>query len=167
MKKNNLVILVLIILVLGLIAWSRFSSPAYEQIKGWKAAGVNCLPSGHQNLGQHIHPDLYITVDGDVVSIPANVGINTQCMAELHTHDTTGKIHIETVSPTKEMTIKQFFEVWGEPIEKEGYALQVAIGSTTMDYDTNVQSIEEYIFKDLEQIQFTYLSNEALTSNPQ
>lgn len=156
--KNNVIVVFLVVLVLGLILWSRFTSPDYRQVKEWNSFGVDCLPSGHQNLGQHIHPDLFITIDEEQVVVPANIGINAQCMAELHTHDVTGKIHIETVAPDKEMTLEQFFQMWGETIEKEGYNLQVTIDSVTVDYAENSDIIKNHILKDLEQIKLDYKS---------
>jgi hypothetical protein len=158
MSKNNVIVVSLVILVFGLIFWSRFTSPDYKQVKVWNSYGVDCLPNGHQNLGQHIHPDIFVTIDGNPVAIPANIGINTQCMAELHTHDTTGKIHIETIDPNREMMLGQFFDMWGEPIKKEGYTLMVTMGSTTVNYDTNPEVVEDHVMSDFEQIHFTYVS---------
>lgn len=152
MKKSNIGILVVLIAIIAvLILWSRFNSPDYVEIKRWEALGVDCLPLGHQNLAQHIHPNLMMIVDGDEVTIPANIGINRQCMAEIHTHDATGKIHIETVAPNVTFTLGDFFNVWGESFEKENYTVLMTVnGSTT-------EANPDHVFTDEEIIVLTYI----------
>jgi len=154
--KNNGILISLIVLALVLIIWSRATNPNMAEARRWSSYGVECLPSGHENLGQHIHPDLFITMDGEASPVPANIGINPVCMAELHTHDATGKIHIETVSPAKEMTLGQFFNVWGESLQKEGYKLTATFGSTTVQYDANPSAVTDHVLKDFEQMHLTY-----------
>src|SRR5690349_15947730 len=48
----------------------------------------------------HIHAHLTVTINGHDASVPADTGITSTCMHSLHTHDSTGIIHIE--SPKKE-----------------------------------------------------------------
>ncbi len=116
------------ILFLGvLFAWPKFSGPNKEVVSKWSILGVECLDNGHANLAQHIHPNLKISIDGIPKEIPANIGILANCMAEIHTHDTTGKIHIETREAGKQFTLKTFFSVWGESIEKDGYGIEMSV----------------------------------------
>jgi hypothetical protein len=65
----------------------------------------------------HVHANLRIYTDGKKQTIPANVGINqdSQFLASLHTHDTSGVIHMEAVQryPFK---LGQFFQVWNVPL---------------------------------------------------
>jgi hypothetical protein len=67
------------------------------------------------NEGQvlHIHQHLDIFVNGKHEPVPANIGIyDGQFLTELHTHDPTGIMHLE--SPTKaNFDLGQFFGVWG------------------------------------------------------
>ena len=59
----------------------------------------------------HIHAHLTIIVNGQEQVVPADTGINSSCMHVLHTHDSTGIIHIE--SPTKkDFTLANFFYIW-------------------------------------------------------
>lgn len=64
----------------------------------------------------HFHPQLSVEIDGKPLPIPANIGIDPSKdgmqMAGLHTHDTTGKVHVEGVSGA---TLAQLFAVWGVP----------------------------------------------------
>jgi hypothetical protein len=75
-------------------------------------------PLGLSELGQegtvlHIHQHLDIFVDGKHVTVPQSIGIyDGQYITELHTHDTSGVMHVE--SPTKrDYTLGDFFGVWG------------------------------------------------------
>ncbi len=73
-----------------------------------------CL-DGHTGLAMHIHPVLEIVVLGEQVLIPPNMGIDTTACPDkmhlLHTHDDTGKLHIETYEPMV-VNLTLFFEVW-------------------------------------------------------
>lgn len=67
-----------------------------------------------QRLAEHVHTHLTIT-DGDTpVVVPGDVGhsASERFAAQLHTHDTSGILHVE--SPTRErFTLGQFFDEWG------------------------------------------------------
>lgn len=74
--------------------------------------GLPALSEDGTALHTHQHLDLYI--DSSHLVIPANIGINEtqKFFAPIHTHDTTGIIHVE--SPTVEtFTLGQFFDIWG------------------------------------------------------
>lgn len=76
-----------------------------------KPIGVSAL--GQEGTVEHIHQHLDIFVDGKHITVPALIGIyDNQYLTELHTHDTSGVMHVE--SPTKrDFTLGQFFGVWG------------------------------------------------------
>ena len=62
----------------------------------------------------HIHQHLDVYLNGKKVTVPALVGIdqNAQFLTQLHTHDTTGIVHVE--SPTKRsFRLGEFFGEWG------------------------------------------------------
>lgn len=89
-------------------------------------ATIPCLPNGHQQVAQHIHPTLSITVNGEPETVPANLGIEGACMREVHTHDETGTIHIETALPNKNYVLADFFAIWGQNMDREGYDMKVS-----------------------------------------
>lgn len=67
----------------------------------------------HKNLALHIHPFLEIEINGIRHVIPANVGISETGMRVIHTHDDSGKLHIE--SPyAHQFYLKDFFTIWGK-----------------------------------------------------
>jgi hypothetical protein len=69
---------------------------------------------GQSDGGYHVHAALRVYVDGRPVPVPANIGIEPEAtsLAPLHTHDTSGVIHIEA-SERYPFTLGQFFTIWG------------------------------------------------------
>lgn len=67
-----------------------------------------------QRLAEHIHTHLTITDGGDAVVVPGNIGHSDaqRFAAEIHTHDTSGIIHVESPE-RREFTLGQFFDEWG------------------------------------------------------
>lgn len=88
------------------------------------AAGLDLLAP--ENLTVHYHPHLDVVVDGHSVPVPAGLGISVADaeghipgthdpaqpgIAPLHTHDTSGILHVE--SPTDpQFTLRQLFTEW-------------------------------------------------------
>ncbi|MEC5409208.1 hypothetical protein VOM14_27015 [Paraburkholderia sp. MPAMCS5] len=69
----------------------------------------------------HVHAHLAIINNGQSLAVPMNVGLLSQCSYEMHTHDQTGMIHIET--PTiRPYTLGQFFDIWGQPLTSTNVA---------------------------------------------
>ncbi|GAA0363865.1 hypothetical protein NE235_16500 [Actinoallomurus spadix] len=66
----------------------------------------------------HFHSHLDILVDGKAVPVPANLGIaaSGDAMSELHTHDTSGVLHIEAPTTGKRYTLGQLFTEWNVPL---------------------------------------------------
>jgi hypothetical protein len=80
-----------------------------------------CL--AREALALHVHPYLRIMIEGQPVQIPAAIGIRDpqfdqgialagSCFEPLHTHDSSGIIHIEAPDPNREYTLGDFFAVW-------------------------------------------------------
>jgi len=63
----------------------------------------------------HIHQHIDIYVRGQHIAVPAFVGVVTSpniLFAPIHTHDSSGIIHVE--SPTqRDFSLGEFFDVWG------------------------------------------------------
>jgi hypothetical protein len=83
---------------------------------GQPVAGVGCLV----NEDYHIHALVSIYKDGVRQGLPDNIG-RSGCAYELHTHDVTGTIHIETDVP-KKFTLGQLFALWRQPLLASGTA---------------------------------------------
>jgi hypothetical protein len=68
------------------------------------------------NYVYHWHTLLTIYSGGVQFTIPANVGITAGCLEPVHTHDTTGRIHIET-TVNRLYSIGDFYIVWGRSFD--------------------------------------------------
>lgn len=81
----------------------------------------------------HYHPTLALFVDGRQIAIPANVGIDPtkdpMDMAGLHTHDTTGTIHVEGAPHA---TLGKFFAIWEVPLSANQVGPYRAKGNQTV-----------------------------------
>lgn len=151
-NKSTIIWIIVIVIVVGLFLVPRFTNPYNRKVVSeWKDNGVDCLIQGHTRLAQHIHPSLTIIIDGETEIIPANIGIVSTCMAEIHTHDATGIIHIESVVPDKKFRLAQFFSVWGKPIQREGYVLKTSVNDQPVDDPANI------IFEDEARIVMEYI----------
>jgi hypothetical protein len=71
------------------------------------------LPTFGNPLALHWHAHLDLYVNGDQVTVPADIGFSQQAAASLHTHDESGVIHMETNQPSAQFALGEFFDVWG------------------------------------------------------
>jgi hypothetical protein len=74
----------------------------------------------------HVHTHLAIFLNGEQLAVPRNVGIaqlspTSTCHYAIHTHDYSGKIHVEAPEPGL-FTLGQFFAIWGQPLERSNVA---------------------------------------------
>jgi hypothetical protein len=78
-------------------------------------AGLPML--GEEMLAVHYHAHLDVIVDGRHITVPAQIGIDNirEAISPVHTHDTTGVVHIESAKDIP-FTLGQFFTEWGEPL---------------------------------------------------
>lgn len=99
------------------LPWDR---PAEQDLQV-AAAGLTLTAS--ETLQVHYHAHLDVLVDGQAVAVPAGLGINvgpndslpphgSPGIAALHTHDTSGILHIEAPAQAK-YTLGQVFTEWG------------------------------------------------------
>lgn len=74
-----------------------------------RAAGLAMLTS--EGTVEHLHAHLDVRVNGQSVQVPAMIGIDNRGISPMHTHDSTGIIHVE--SPIKRtFTLGEFFTEW-------------------------------------------------------
>lgn len=102
----------------------------------------------------HIHPHLEIIINGQKQEIPEGIGIVNGCMNALHTHDNTGKIHVE--SPEKrDFTLADFFAVWKKDYNKDQildykaddkYVVRETVnGTESQDYENTILRDDDQI----------------------
>lgn len=129
MKKAVIFIVILLAVVgLGIYLSKQSSKPAQPVVTN----DFSSVPRGSTLLGNmgkagldslsaegtvlHIHQHLDLIVNGKTVTVPAEIGISPASIppfiSPIHTHDTTGILHVE--SPTvKDFKLGQFFDEWG------------------------------------------------------
>ena len=79
------------------------------------ASNVPCGPS--EVFTRHDHAHLTILIRGQIKTVPAFVGITATSICWLHTHDTSGIIHIEA-GDNRTLTLGDFFAVWRQPLSQ-------------------------------------------------
>jgi hypothetical protein len=85
--------------------------------EGRSAASDEVGCSSMEQLAYHVHAHLAIYVEGQPVSVPANIGIQRVCISWLHTHDDSGIIHVEAPA-ARTYSLGAFFRVWGQPLDQ-------------------------------------------------
>jgi hypothetical protein len=77
-----------------------------------RAIGLDPLTAEGQVVHIHQHLDLY--ADGKKITVPSQIGIASSggFISDLHTHDSTGIMHVEAAQ-VRSFSLGQFFAVWG------------------------------------------------------
>jgi hypothetical protein len=85
--------------------------PEYQHL-AQRLKEIGIPPGGKENF--HIHAMLHIYVNGLLTPLPADIGLDAAKGLEssLHTHDSTGIIHMEAPHAYN-FTLGDFFSVWG------------------------------------------------------
>jgi hypothetical protein len=70
----------------------------------------------------HVHAHVAIIKDGVQFAVPANIGLpSSGCDYDVHTHDITGQIHLESTA-YKRYTVGNLFNIWGQPLSTTNVA---------------------------------------------
>jgi len=69
-----------------------------------------------ERLEYHVHAHVAVRVRGRELVVPGGIGITESCVYWLHTHGTSGIIHVEAPEAGS-FTLGQFFGVWGQPLD--------------------------------------------------
>lgn len=135
-------IALVVVAVLALTGGRTTAQKVSSAATGATVDGIGCQAS--EQVAYHIHAHLAIYVSGSRQVVPAGIGIpgpqqvvdgfveGGKCLYWLHTHDTTGVIHVE--SPAQRVyTLGQFFDIWGRPLS--GTQVGHATGHVTVFLD--------------------------------
>lgn len=159
----GLAMLALVVLVIGVGAWYAIgyllsSPPASEQHRPGQ-------------IVMHIHPRLTIRILGQNYLIPANIGLDPNLwqshqndgsgmtgMSPLHTHDTSGTIHVES-TVVRDYTLGDFLAVWGVVFNSQCIMQYCADATRKLKMFVNGQpnlDFEKLILRDGQQILIEY-----------
>jgi hypothetical protein len=117
--------------------------------------------------GVHWHPQLFITLNGSPYTVPANIGIDPSLWkdhsldqyggagaAALHTHDTSGTIHVEVNTSHRDFTLHEFLAIWGQP--RDGSTIGGhPVTSLTVDGVQQASATGDVVLKDGQKIAMT------------
>jgi hypothetical protein len=122
-----------------------------------------CLEgTSHQGGITHTHSSLSIFIEGSEEFIPKDIGIqDSSCpdgMRGIHTHDDTGRLHIETPNQI-EAPVGAFFNIWDEVFNSG----QILDNMANSDYEIVMyvngvvnSEFENYIMLDGDSIEIHY-----------
>ena len=101
---------------IGVDQWADGATATGGQ--GQTVAGLDCLASMPETY--HVHTHVSIFLNGQALAFPPEVGIadatpTSHCFYSIHTHDKSGKIHVEAAAPGV-FTLGQLFALWGRPL---------------------------------------------------
>jgi len=110
--------------------------------------------------GIHWHPNLSITIKGEPVTIPANIGLGA-VHSDTHTHKENDQIHLEMSRPVRESDTRLgvFFDVWGKEFNSQCILDSCSGEEGTVKMFVNGQEnfeFENYHMKDGDEIEIRY-----------
>jgi hypothetical protein len=121
-----------------------------------KAAGLTILSAEQLQVHYHAHVD--IIDDGQKVTVPAGIGFvikngRATGITVLHTHDTSGVLHIESAA-NKAYTLGQAFTEWGVALSAtqvgglqadSGHVLKVYVNGTEFTGDPTTIRLKKHL----------------------
>lgn len=116
--------------------------PEYAHLPA-RLAAVRVPGNGDESY--HIHAHLAVYVAGQQVPVPADVGISAADGLEspMHTHDTTGTVHIEAAQPSAAFTLGAFLDLWGVPLTTNQLGGYHDSGPSTVQAYVNGQPVTD------------------------
>jgi len=118
-RRNRKYMMIIIPIIIAVVAAAAAGAVLYQPAQAAAISGVECNRT--EQLNYHIHAHLDVFVDGQRQQVPDRVGIlsTPSCLYWLHTHDTSGLIHIEAPQ-TREFTLGQIIDVWEQTRDSNG-----------------------------------------------
>jgi hypothetical protein len=118
----------------------------------------------------HIHSLLRVYVNGDQVTVPAEIGLDAQdqVFSPLHTHDTSGIIHMEADQKFP-FTLGEFFAVWGVKFSNDGIGSFTDNGNDTLQVYVNGKKISDpvnYVMQEHDNIVVGFGKPGSFPTNP-
>ena len=127
----------------------------------------------HSGLARHDHITLQVFIDGNPYVVESAIGIQTDAcngnenyMHTIHTHDDTGRLHIELNDPGN-ISLGVFFDIWGHHFNETGIfdyrvnathemVMHVHASGESATEDNRVTSFDDYLLQNGEVIEIHY-----------
>ena len=156
-RRNRKYLMVILPIILVVAVAGAAGALLYQPVEAATINGVECNKS--EQLNYHVHAHLDVFVDGQKQQVPDRVGIlpTPSCLYWLHTHDSSGLIHIESPQ-TREFTLGQFLDVWNKTRDSSGLLNSVLTMNATafVNGDPTPGNYRDIQLKSLEQIALVY-----------
>ncbi len=125
-------------------------------------------PVGNEKF--HIHAALHIYKQGLLLPVAALIGLEPSKGIEtsLHTHDSTGIIHMETVHPFR-FTLGDFFKVWGVKLGPEQVGGLTGLGGDKLHFYVNGHTLTDpaaYVMHNGDNISIGYGEDASFPHSP-
>lgn len=118
------------------------------------------IPEGHviSRKGIHWHPQLSILIKGKQQEIPKNLGIGGAIHQPVHTHDSSGTLHLEIsgVVTRDQIKLGNFFRIWGKKFSPECVIDECGGKVTMLVNGKENKDFENYLMKDKDNIEIRY-----------
>lgn len=132
---------------------------------------LECLD--HSGLARHDHVTLQIFINGSPYTVESAIGIQTDIcngnenyMHTIHTHDDTGKLHVE-LNEAGDISLGVFFDIWGYHFNETGIfdhranethemAMYVHASNENATEENRVTSFDDYLILNGEVIEIHY-----------
>lgn len=121
---------------------NQFAPASGDASTGGRGQSVDGIPCGAMNdNGYHVHAFLGVLVNGKPMAIPATIGMyepgagsngwysTAKCFYEIHTHDSSGYIHMEVAPTTPKtplsdslFTLGNVLDIWGQTLTTTRFA---------------------------------------------
>ncbi len=111
--------------------------------------------------GIHWHSELSMTIKGQAVEIPANIGVGGAVHQDMHTHTVNDQIHMEMNRAVRQDDIRlgKFFAIWGKQFSSRCVVDTCSDTDGTVKMTVNGQpntAFEHYRMQDKDRIEITY-----------
>jgi hypothetical protein len=146
LPKKSITIVSIVATIVGIGIYVAMSPHAlFQTVRA--IDGIQC--NSMEQSAFHVHSHLDIIINGVYFLVPSQVGIPGNCFYWLHTHDESGKIHIEAPM-LRDFTLGQFFDIWGKKLSNDqifnyvanaNNPLHVYINGTKVPDGTNYRDI--------------------------
>ena len=111
-------------------------------------------------LAEHIHPFLTIITEGKRLEIPGGIGLKANGNLPIHTHDSSGILHIESTQKLP-FRLRDFFTIWGQPFSKNnmlGFKVDKTHKLTMMVNAKPSMAFGSLLLKDFQDIVIRYVA---------
>jgi len=160
-KKEIFTVLIIVGILIGFYFLMSNSNNKFNK------SNLNVDSKDLPTSGIHWHPNLKIKIDGKLIKIPNDIGLNPGAHSPMHTHEEgDGTLHLENSNPSanpESMALGFFFNTWKKPFNStcildkctnvNGGELHMYVNGKE-NYD-----FENYVFKGEEKILIEYTSS--------